>query len=93
MPPSETQHMQPASMHSFMHSQQAWHMAAQCLSPLVQLMHTPSLVLVHSQLHIDMQHWQIIMPFIMHEQLHKLPASILHMCCSVAAATSSSHLQ
>jgi hypothetical protein len=33
------------------------------------------------------------MPFIMQQQLHMLPASILHMFCKVAAATSSSQIQ
>jgi hypothetical protein len=37
-------------------------------------------------------HWHIIMPFIMQQQLHMLPANILHIFCKVAAATSSSHL-
>jgi hypothetical protein len=62
------------------------------LSPLVQVTHTPSLVSVHSQLHMLMLHWHIIMPFIMQQQLHMLPAIILHMCCNVAADISSSHL-
>lgn len=85
--------MQPAFMQAIMHSQQAWHMAQQSSSPLVQVKHTPILVSVHSHLHIDMQHWHIIMPFIMHEQLHMLPASILHIFCKVAAAISSSQVQ
>jgi hypothetical protein len=93
MPPMHTQHMQPAFMQAIMQSQQAWHMAAQASSPLVQVMQTPCLVSVHSHLHIDMLHWHSIMPFIMQQQLHMLPAIILHMCCNVAAATSSSHVQ
>ncbi|HEX3726324.1 MAG TPA: hypothetical protein VHV08_08775 [Pirellulales bacterium] len=85
--------MQPAFMQVIMHSQQAWHMAAQCSSPLVQVMQTPIFVSSHSHLHIDMEHWHSIMPFIMQQQLHKLPAIILHMFCKVAAATSSSQVQ
>ena len=88
-----TQHMQPAFMQAIMQSQQAWHMAQQASSPLVQVMHTPILVSVHSHLHMHMLHWHIIMPFIMQQQLHMLPAIILHMFCRVAAANSSSHLQ
>jgi hypothetical protein len=85
--------MQPAFMQAVMHSQQAWHIAQQSSSPLVQVMHTPILVSVHSHLHIDRLHWQITMPFIMHEQLHMLPAIILHMFCKVVAAISSSQVQ
>jgi hypothetical protein len=93
MPPNETQQVQPAFMQAVMHSQQAWHMAAQPSSPLVQVMHTPILVSVHSHLHIDMQHWHIIMPFIMQVHEHIDPANILHMFCNVAAAISSSQVQ
>jgi hypothetical protein len=85
--------MQPAFMQANMHSQQAWHMAQQSSSPLVQVMQTPILVSVHSHLHIAMLHWHIIMPFIMQQQLHMLPAIILHMFCNVAAESSSSQVQ
>ncbi|HTM54298.1 MAG TPA: hypothetical protein VL175_09720 [Pirellulales bacterium] len=85
--------MQPAFMQAAMQSQQAWHMAQQSSSPLVQVMHTPILVSAHSHLHIDMLHWHISMPFIMQQQLHRLPAIILHMFCKVVAASSSSHVQ
>jgi hypothetical protein len=78
--------MQPAFMQAIMHSQQA-------SSPLVQVMQTLILVSVHSHLHIVIQHWQTIMPFIMQQQLHMVPAIILHMFCSVSAAISSSHVQ
>jgi hypothetical protein len=59
----------------------------------MQVMQQPSLVISHSQLHMTMLHWQTTMPFIMQQQLHMLPASILHMFCKVAAATSSSQVQ
>ena len=85
--------MQPAFMQAVMQSQQAWIMAQQSSSPLVQVMQTPIFVSVHSHLHIDMLHWHIIMPFIMQQQLHMPPAIILHMFCNVAAATSSSQVQ
>jgi len=42
---------------------------------------------------MHMLHWHIIMPFIMQQTLHMLPAIILHICCKVAAAISSSHRQ
>lgn len=85
--------MQPAFMQAIMQSQQAWHMAQHSSSPLVQVKHTPIFVSVHSHLHIDMQHWQTVIPFIMQQQLHMLPASILHIFCKVAAVISSSHVQ
>lgn len=85
--------MQPAFMQAIMQSQQAWHIAQQSSSPLVQVMQTPILTSVHSHLHIDKLHWHIIMPFIMQQQLHMAPAIILHMFCKVAAATSSSQRQ
>jgi hypothetical protein len=85
--------MQPAFMQAVMQSQQAWHMAQQSSSPLVQVIQTPILVSEHSHLHIDMLHWHIIMPFIMQQQLH-MPSHIMrHMFCNMAQAISSSHLQ
>jgi hypothetical protein len=88
-----TQQMQPAFTQAIVQSQQAWHMAQQSASPLVQVKHTPILVSVHSHLHIENEQWHIIMPFIKHMQLHMVPAIILHMFCRVAAATSSSQVQ
>jgi hypothetical protein len=85
--------MQPAFMQAIMHSQQAWHMAQQSSSPLVQVKQTPILTSVHSHLHIAIAQLHITMPFIMQQQLHMLPAIILHMFCKVAAATSSSQVQ
>src|SRR5258708_5843340 len=41
------QQVQPASMHWLIQSQQAWIMAQQALSPLVQVTHTPSFVASH----------------------------------------------
>ena len=93
MPFMHMQHMQPASMHLVMHSQQAWHISQQLLSPLVQLKHTPFLVFVHSHLHMHRLHWHIIMPFIRQQQLHMPPASILHMFCNVVHDRSSSQSQ
>jgi hypothetical protein len=48
--------MQPASMHFIMQSQQAWHISAQLLSPLVQVKQTPFFVFVHSHLHMHILH-------------------------------------
>jgi hypothetical protein len=90
IPLKQTQHMQPEFMQAQMQSQQAWIMSQQALSPLVQVMHTPSLVSAHSHLHMAMLQQQIIVPFIMQHRLHMPPAAILHRFCKVAAATSSS---
>jgi hypothetical protein len=93
MPPKHTQHMQPAFMQQFMQSQQACSMSQQALSPDVQVMHTPSLVISHLQLHMAKLHWHMTIPFIMHEQLHIPPASMRQMFCKVPHDTSSSHMQ
>lgn len=67
-------------------------MSQQALSPLVQVMHTPSSVVVHLHEHMAKLHWHIVMPFIMQQQLQSPSHSILHMFCSVPQATSSSQL-
>ena len=85
--------MHPDFMQAVIQSQQAWHIAQQSASPLVQVKQTPILVSVHSHLHMVKQQLHMGMPFIMQQQLHILPASILHMFCKVAAATSSSQVQ
>jgi hypothetical protein len=92
-PPKHTQHMQPAFMQPAMQSQQACIISQQCLSPEVQVMHTPSLVISHRQLHMAKLHWHMTSPFIMHEQLHMPPASIRQMFCNVPQDISSSHEQ
>jgi hypothetical protein len=93
VPPNQTQHMQPASMQAIMQSQQAWTMSQQALSPLVQVMQTPSAVISQVQLHMAMLHWHMHMPFFMHMQLHMPSHSILQRFCRVAQPTSSSHEQ
>jgi hypothetical protein len=76
-----------------MQSQQACNIWQQALSPLMQVMQQPSLVISHSQLHMTMLHWQTTMPFIMQQQLH-MPSHIMrHMFCNMAQAIWSSHLQ
>ena len=89
----QTQHMQPAFMHWLMHSQHACSMSQQALSPLVQVMQQPSLVISHLQLHIAMLHWHMTMPFIMQQQLHMPIESILQRFCSMPVDISSSHMQ
>jgi hypothetical protein len=76
-----------------MHSQQAWIISQHLASPLVQVMHTPSLVI--SLLHMPMVRLQQqhIMPFIIMQQLHMPPASIVHRFCTMLHAILSSHEQ
>jgi hypothetical protein len=66
-------------------------MSQQALSPLLQVMHTPSFV--HSQVQMPQVrlHWQTQMPLSVQQQLQVPSASILHKFCSVAHDTSSSH--
>jgi hypothetical protein len=62
----------------------------QPLSPLLQVMQTPSLV--HSQVHMPhvRLHWHTVMPLSVQQQLHMPSASILQRFCNVAHETSSS---
>lgn len=93
MPPKDSVQQQPASQHLAMQSQQAWHMAQQFLSPLVQVMQTPRSVISQTQLQQQKLHWQQTMPFIVQVQQHMPPASIRQRFCSVPQETSSSQLQ
>ena len=57
-----------------MQSQQAWIIAQQAGSPLVQVMHTPSLVDSHLHMPMAMLQQHIVIPFITMQQLHIPPA-------------------
>jgi len=93
IPPKQMQHMQPDFMQQATQSQQACNMSQQALSPDVQVMHTPSLVISHLQLHMVKLHWQTTMPFIMQQQLHMPLAIMRQRFCSVLQETSSSQTQ
>jgi hypothetical protein len=80
-------------MHWLMQSQQACSISQQALSPLVQVMQQPSLVISHLHWHIAMLHWHMTMPFIMQQQLHMPLDSILQRFCSMPQDISSSHTQ
>jgi len=73
-----------------MQSQQLCSMSQQALSPLVQVMQTPSLVISHLHMPMVRQQQQTIMPFIMQQQLHMVPISDIHRFCMVLQATLSS---
>ena len=61
-----TQQVQPALSMQAMQSQQAWIISQHLASPLVQVMHTPSLVISHLHMPMVRLQQQTIMPFIMH---------------------------
>lgn len=87
------QQVQPAFRQAAMQSQQPWIMAMQAASPLVQVTMQPSLVI--SVLHMPIIRLQLqqTMPFIMQQQEHMPPASMVQRFCIIARATGSSQTQ
>jgi hypothetical protein len=88
-----TQQVQPALSMVFMHSQQAWIISQHLASPEVQVMQQPLSVISH--LHMPMVRLQqdTIMPFIIMQQLHMPPASMLQRFCIILQAILSSLVQ
>ena len=72
------QQVQCACIMALMQSQQAWIMAQQSLSPVVQVRTTPSLVFSHRHMPIVRLQQQTIIPFIVMQQEHIPPAIIMH---------------
>jgi hypothetical protein len=89
----QMQQVQPALHMAIMQSQQAWIMAQQAGSPLVQVMQTPSSVISHLHIPINMLQQQTIIPFIIMQQLHIPPAIMVHRFCNVLADILSSLVQ
>jgi hypothetical protein len=87
------QQVQPSLSMQDMHSQQAWIISQHFASPLVQVMHTPSLVMSHLQIPIVRLQQQQSMPLSMQQQLHMPPASIVHRFCTMLVAILSSQWQ
>jgi len=87
------QQTQPALSMVVRHSQQDVIICEQLLSPLVQVMQTPSLVISHLHMPIVRLQQQTTLPFIIMQQLHMLPARALQSCCSMLVAMGSSHTQ
>lgn len=87
------QQVQPAFIMAMQQSQQAWIMAQHSLSPLVQVMQTPSPVISHLHMAIIMLQQHAIMPFIIMQQEHIPPASIVQRFCIVPTAVASSLVQ
>jgi hypothetical protein len=85
------QQVQPAFRQAVMQSQQPWIMSQHALSPLVQVITHPSLVI--STLHIPIVRLQqhTIIPFIMQHMPHIPPAIIVQRFCIMARAAGSVH--
>jgi hypothetical protein len=93
VPPIIMQQVQPAFMQADMQSQQPWIMSQQPLSPLVQVMQQPSLVISHLHMPIIMLQQQTIIPFIMQQQLTMPPAIMEQRFCIMAQAAGSVQMQ
>jgi hypothetical protein len=87
------QQVQPAFIMVFMQSQQAWIISQHALSPLMQVTHTPSLVISHRHMPIVKLHIHIIEPFIMQHKLHFELAIMEHRFCNMLHAILSSQEQ
>jgi hypothetical protein len=88
-----TQQVQPFSIMQAMHAQQAWIISQHFGSPLVQVMQTPSLVDSHLHMPMVMLQVQTTMPFIIMQQVHIPPASIVQRFCTMLVAILSSQEQ
>lgn len=93
MPFIMTQQVQPAFIMADMQSQEAWIIAEQALSPLVQVIVQPSSVV--SQWHMPMTRLQqqATMPLTCMQHEHIPPASIVQRFCIIATAILSSLVQ
>jgi hypothetical protein len=87
------QQVQPDFIMVAQHSQHAWIIAQQSLSPLVQVTQTPFSTGSHLQRPIIRLQLQATIPFIMQQQLHIPPAIIVQRFCSMPAETLSSQVQ
>ena len=85
-----TQQVQPALSMVLRQSQQAWIISAHLASPLVHVKVTPSLVVSHLHMPMVKLQQQTIMPFHMHQQLHKPPVNIVQRFCTMLHAALSS---
>ena len=88
-----TQQVQPAAIMVHMQSQQAWIILQHSASPDVQVTQQPSLVVSHLHMPMVRLQQQTIMPFIMQQQEHMPPWSIMHRFCIMLQAIGSSQAQ
>ena len=79
-----TQQVQPLFMHAVMQSQHAWIIVAQSLSPLVQVITHPSLVVSTLHRPIARLQQQQTIPFMTMQQLIIPPCIIMHRFCIIA---------
>jgi hypothetical protein len=93
VPPIIMQQVQPAFMQAITQSQQPWIMSQQPLSPLVQVMIQPSLVISHLHMPIVMLQQQTIIPFIMQQKVHIPPAIMVQRFCIMAQLAGSVQVQ
>jgi hypothetical protein len=93
MPFIMTQHVQPDAIIFAMQSQHAWIMAQQALSPLVQVMQTPSSVISHRHMPIIRLQQQAVIPFIIMQHEHMPPAVMAQRLCIIATVILSSLVQ
>ncbi|MEI8194606.1 MAG: hypothetical protein WCI73_01725 [Phycisphaerae bacterium] len=75
------QQQQPASIILHMQSQQAWIISQQALSPEVQVIIMPSLVISHLHMPMTRLHCIMTMPFIIMQQQQVPVESIMAMLC------------
>jgi hypothetical protein len=87
------QQVQPCFIMAAQHSQHAWIMAAQALSPLVQVTQTPISVASHLHMPIIRLQQHAVIPFIIMQQLTIPPAAIVQRFWSMPAETLSSQVQ
>lgn len=87
------QQVQPEPIIAMQQSQQAWIMAQQSGSPLVQVMETPISVASHLHMPIMRLQQQAIIPFIIMQQEHIPPTFMVQRFWSIPAATLSSQVQ
>jgi hypothetical protein len=88
-----TQQVQPAAIIVLMQSQQAWIILQHSVSPDVHVSMQPSLVISHLHMPIVRLQQQTIMPFIMQQQEHMPPWSIMQRFCIMLQAIGSSQEQ
>jgi hypothetical protein len=87
------QQVQPAFRQAVRHSQQPWIISQQALSPLVQVITQPSLVISHLQTPIIRLQVQTTIPFMTQHIEHIPPAIIEQRFCIIAHAVGSVHTQ
>jgi hypothetical protein len=87
------QQVQPSFIMVIQQSQQAWIMSQQALSPLVQVIMQPSVVISLLHMPIIRLQTQTIIPFIIMQQVHMPPDIMVQRFCIMVHDILSSHVQ